>query len=358
MRHLFLWLFLILTAVTACQSATTTTPTPPAPTHTAVPVPTINQPPPAATTDSADTPSPEPSPAPADTLADAGEIAYQHLIALSDGIGSRVAGSAGEKEAAQYIADAFAEMGYSATVQPFTFSAEDGRSGVPSANVMAVKEGESARELIVGAHYDTVAIGQGADDNASGVAVLLETAERIRDVETPYTIRFIAFGAEEEGLHGSTFYVNQMSAEDIAKTVAVINLDALAAGDITYIYGSPGSAGDIRDWTLDLAEAEGLALQTQAGLNPEYPVGTTCDCSDHAPFAEIGIQYAYFEATNWLLGRRDGYTQVDLSLGEQGEIWHTEHDTIAYLEETFPGRIQSHFTLFVTALYHVLTDYS
>lgn len=285
-----------------------------------------------------------------------GSLAYQHLLALSNDIGPRVAGTPAEKQAATYIATALTQIGYTPTTQPFTFTGRDGNTH-PSANIIALKEGQSPRELIVGAHYDSVAIGRGADDNASGVAIMLEAAERLYAIDTPYTIRFIAFGAEEVGLHGSTFYANQMSADDIANTVAMINLDALAAGDNTYIYGSPGTAGAIRDWTLEWATAEGLPLQTQEGLNPEYPIGTTCDCSDHAPFADIGIPYAYFEATNWTLGQRDGYTQVDLTLGVQGRIWHTEHDTIAYLEQTFPGRLQSHLTLFATALHHILTEY-
>jgi Zn-dependent M28 family amino/carboxypeptidase len=299
-------------------------------------------------------PVPLSSPSPA---APPGSLAHQHLLALSEDIGQRVAGRPAEKQAATYIATAFTEIGYTPTTQPFTFTGENGDT-LPSANVIAVKAGQSPRELIVGAHYDTVAIGRGADDNASGVAVLLEAAERVYAIDTPYTIRFIAFGAEEEGLQGSTFYANQMTPAAIANTIAMINLDALAAGDYTYIYGSPGAAGAIRDWTLEWAAAEGLPLQTQQGLHPEYPIGTTCDCSDHAPFAEIGIQYAYLEATNWLLGQRDGYTQVDMSLGEQGQIWHTEHDTITYLEETFPGRTQSHLTLFATALHHILTEFS
>jgi alkaline phosphatase isozyme conversion protein len=348
-KRAVVWLLLFWVVVSACQSPTATT-TPPAPTNTATPLPIATEPPLTNPTDAL-------SPTPADPLADAGAIAYQHLFVLSEGIGQRVAGSPAETEAVQYIATAFENMGYSPTTQPFTFTAKDGRTGVPSANVIAVKEGQSGRELIVGAHYDTVAIGRGADDNASGVAVMLEAAERVHDLATPYTIRFIAFGAEEEGLQGSTFYANQMSAAEIANTVAMINLDSLAAGDYTYIYGSPGAAGAIRDWMLDVAAAEGLELQTQAGLNPEYPIGTTCDCSDHAPFEEIGIQYAYFEATNWTLGQRDGYTQIDMSLGELGEIWHTEYDDIDYLNGTFPGRVQSHLTLFVTALYHILTGF-
>ena len=62
----------------------------------------------------------------------------------------------------------------------------------------------------------------------------------------------------------------------------------------------------IRDWVIARASENGQELQTQPGENPEFPAGTTCDCSDHAPFAEAGIQYIYFEPTNWSLGNKDG----------------------------------------------------
>ncbi len=65
--------------------------------------------------------------------------------------------------------------------------------------------GRSPKEIIIGAHYDSADEGTGADDNASGVAVMLETAELVANLQTPYTIRFIAFGSEENGLDGSVF---------------------------------------------------------------------------------------------------------------------------------------------------------
>jgi Zn-dependent M28 family amino/carboxypeptidase len=186
---------------------------------------------------------------------------------------------------------------------------------------------------------------------------LLEAAERVKDIATPYTLRFITFGSEEEGEKGSTYYVSQMSKEDIARTAAMVNLDSLTAGDFTYIYGTRGQAGSVRDWTLNKARSRGLNLITQPGLNPQYPAGTTGDFSDHAPFRLAGIQYAYLEATNWNLEDKDGYTQVDLKLGEKGQIWHTRFDTLDYLDRTFPGRVDAHLNLFATLLVDILTEY-
>jgi Zn-dependent M28 family amino/carboxypeptidase len=189
------------------------------------------------------------------------------------------------------------------------------------------------------------------------VAVLLEAARRIKDRHTPYSIRFVFFDSEETDLEGSRYYVSKMSKEDIKNTVAMINLDSLAVGDYTYIYGNEGKAGVIRDWVLDYASQNNLPLITQPGKNPDYPAGTTVDASDHVAFLYAGIQYAYFEATNWDLGELDGYVQVDPTLGKDGEIWHTQFDNLDYITKTLPGRLEDHLSLFSNVLMHILTEY-
>jgi alkaline phosphatase isozyme conversion protein len=284
-----------------------------------------------------------------------GEIALSHVTYIANEIGPRPAGTEEESQTAQYILNTLKDLGYAPEIQ--TFTAMEKIGSVESANIVAVKQGLSPHEIIVGAHYDSVQIGTGADDNASGVGVLLEMAQRIKDVSTPYTIRFILFGAEEIGLEGSKSYASQMKEDEIRNTVAMINLDSLIAGDIAYVYGDAGEAGVIRDWTLEYAKGQNLDLQTQPGANPEYPPGTTGDFSDHAPFKALGIPYTYFESTNWALGDEDGYTQVSPQYGKNGRIWHTPYDTIAYIDTTFPGRLQDRLNLFVTVLEGILTEY-
>ena len=298
--------------------------------------------------------------APAQTVATAG-TARDHLTVLSGEIGSRPAGSLSEQRAADYIAGVFRRIGYETVRQPFSFISRE-RGGRPrtleSSNVIAIKSGDSDRELIVGAHYDSAGPGRGADDNASGVGVMLEVAAAVREVATPYTVRFVAFGAEERGLTGSRHYVAGMEAAEIRNTVAMINVDSLIAGDIAYVYGSEGDSGVLRDWILDRAAGSDAGLVTQGGANPEYPAGTTGDFSDHAPFENAGIEYAYFESTNWALGERDGYVQVDPRYGEGGYIWHTPYDTLDYIETHFPGRADARLQLFSRMLYRVLTEFS
>ena len=287
----------------------------------------------------------------------AGEKARQHLAYLSDELGQRVAGSQTERQARDYIAGQFESFGYVTEVQEFSVTEDDGGDSISlrSANVIALKPGRSQREIIVGAHYDsTDDAGLGADDNASAVGVMLEAAERIQALETPFTIRFIAFGSEEINLNGSATFVSQMTRAEIDNTIAMINLDSLAAGDNTYIYSDEGQKARLRDWTLTWAGQNSLDLQTIRDVDLTY---NGYGISDHFAFQQVGIPFVYFEATNWNLGDQDGYTQVAQEYGEDGKVWHTRYDTLAYLDETFPGRVDAHLNLFTRCLLAILTQY-
>ncbi len=97
------------------------------------------------------------------------------------------------KAAAQYIRGSFEDLGLEVEADSFSFR------GVAHDNIVAVKEGEdpSAPRVLIGAHYDSVQGTPGADDNASGVAALLETARLLAPESHPATIEFVAFNLEE-----------------------------------------------------------------------------------------------------------------------------------------------------------------
>lgn len=281
-----------------------------------------------------------------------GYEAFKVMKHLSDQIGARVAGTEQDVQAQRYIAERFAKMGLDVERQKFGYVKEDGTE-VRTQNVVATKKGSSAQVLIVGAHYDSVDAGQGADDNASGVGVLLETAKNAAGKPTPYTIKFVAFGAEEEGARGSEHYVSLMSKQEKKNTVAMINLDSLAAGDVLYLNAGTEGQGFVRDLGLETAKSLGLELAVNPGLNPAYPAGTTGDWSDHGPFQRAGISIGYFEATNWTIGDLDGYTQNE----KDGAIWHTPKDNLAYIQETYPGRVERHLNASVRILTRMALDF-
>lgn len=88
-------------------------------------------------------------------------------------------------------------VGYEYMAQPFTMTSADGVTPCYGENLIFSKQGASDRVIVVGAHYDCVEQTFGTDDNASGVGVLLELASIYSTKESPYTIRFILFSAEE-----------------------------------------------------------------------------------------------------------------------------------------------------------------
>jgi Zn-dependent M28 family amino/carboxypeptidase len=129
---------------------------------------------------------------------------------LAGTIGERNLWSYGALErAAQYISTQLTTSGYTARRQTFDLAK------LPLSNVEAVLEGtaRAAEIVIIGAHYDTVAGCPGANDNASGVAAVLELAQRFSGQSQPRTIRFVAFVNEEppffQTAHmGSAVYAN------------------------------------------------------------------------------------------------------------------------------------------------------
>ena len=199
-----------------------------------------------------------------------GDLAYEHLEYLTEEIGVRVTGTEGAEDAADYIIDQFSQMGYDVEIQPFTF---DRRGTIyTSENIIATKHGKFDQTVIVGAHYDSVServceedgnVSSGAGDNASGVGVMLEAAEVLSNYKTKGTIKFIAFGAEEMGLRGSRYYASQMSDEEIANTVTMIDLDSVGVGDFFYVYaGLDDNPGWARDLALKIGQRIGHDLRT------------------------------------------------------------------------------------------------
>jgi hypothetical protein len=149
----------------------------------------------------------------------------------------------GNKLAAAYLQQTYASFGYDAQLQWFEpRTALDGRT----ANVVATLKGTVNPELIyvVSSHYDSVAIGPGADDDSSGTAALLETARIMAGHPQPATIVFASFTGEEAGLLGSREFVRRAVADKL-QVVGALNNDMVGWAndhrlDNTIRYSNPG----------------------------------------------------------------------------------------------------------------------
>ena len=177
----------------------------------------------------------------------------------SDSLEGRDTGSEGEAKAAAYLASRFEALGLKGAgdsasyFQSFSFkphppntkhgggdTATLGMAIVKERigrNVVAMVDNGSSETVIIGAHYDHLGYGDegslhtgepmihnGADDNASGVAVMLILAERLKSETLTSNVLFIGFSGEEKGLYGSNYYVDNPTI-DLENVRYMINMD-------------------------------------------------------------------------------------------------------------------------------------
>jgi Zn-dependent M28 family amino/carboxypeptidase len=117
-----------------------------------------------------------------------------------------------------------------------------------ASNVIAETPGGNAKHVVMaGAHLDSVEAGPGINDNGTGTAALLEIAEETSDlgIAPKNKIRLAWWGAEEEGLIGSTEYVDSLKKSEAKKIALYLNFDMLGSPNFTrLIYDGDGSAFD------------------------------------------------------------------------------------------------------------------
>ena len=119
------------------------------------------------------------------------------------------------------------------------------RGDVTTYNVLAEsKSGDPNNVVMAGAHLDSVNSGPGIQDNGSGSAAILEVAEQMAKVKPLNKVRFAWWGAEESGLVGSTYYVNNLSSEEQAKIALYLNFDMIGSPNhVFFIYDGDDSDG-------------------------------------------------------------------------------------------------------------------
>ena len=218
---------------------------------------------------------------------------------LAGRIGPRLATGASFRRAADWVAARFRRLGYDVSRQAFPVPA--GSSwGVPvaagrSANVVATPPGfDAARpHRLVGAHLDTVAVAPGAEDNASGVAVVLELARLAAAEEPTLPTVFVAFGAEEpvgsgDALHhfGSRHYVATMSRPERRGLRAMASFDRVGVGAVVPVCTGPLSPDAVQRAVLRTAR------------RIDVPAAS-CEntASDHWSFEQAGYPVVRFGST-------------------------------------------------------------
>lgn len=207
------------------------------------------------------------------------EFALGYATYLCQEIGPRPAGGVGEKRAATYLTRQLKRLGYQVEQQgPLALGKPKQHTTNIIGRVAKVVDGP---RVIIGAHYDTVS-GQvpGANDNASGVAVVLEIARLLAGKSLPYTPEFVFFGGEERQASGASLTGSRGYVCHIKKPVAaMINVDMVGRGEQLYAWVAAGHSNYLT--SLLTRSATALTLPLRAGK--EDPA------SDHSSFARAGI---------------------------------------------------------------------
>ena len=221
----------------------------------------------------------------------------------------RAAGSPGGLAARAWVAGRFKDIGVQpvsgAYVHPFTFTrmTMSGRQEGEGANVLGMCVGTDPKlpYFIVSAHYDHLGVrdGQiypGADDNASGVAVILEIAAYCQKNPLRHSIVFAAFDAEERGLQGArAFLVKPPMPQD--RIGLNVNLDMVSRNDKRELF----VAGTYHHPNLK-APLEAVARRAPITVlfGHDKPVAVAggvedwTNQSDHGPFHAAKIPFVYF----------------------------------------------------------------
>ena len=293
--------------------------------------------------------------------AEYGDNAYAFMTQLQSNYPYRMVNSSNGMLAGaeEWLKAQIVTMGYEYMTQPFTKTSSDGVTPCYGENLIFSKQGASDRVIVIGAHYDCVEHTFGTDDNASGVGVLLELASIYSTKESPYTLRFILFSAEEPGCLGSQYYVENLSQEERDRIACMINIDTIAAGDNMYLYGGAvdENGSIVRDWAVYQAQSAadllGLPMSFHPDVNDSFPTPTKTTASDQMAFSNVGIPYVYCEASNWNGEPYTNFYETSNPNVVGGTVMHNaEYDNLTFIENTFGTRAYEHLQA-----YSKLLDY-
>lgn len=131
------------------------------------------------------------------------------------------------------------------TARVFTSTASETRK---TKNVIAdTRKGDASKTLVVGAHIDGALAGAGINDNGSGASTTLEIAEEFAEagIKPRQKVRFAFWGAEESGLLGAEYYVNQLGPDGVGDIFANLNFDMLGSKNyVRFVYDGDGNGGE------------------------------------------------------------------------------------------------------------------
>jgi len=210
----------------------------------------------------------------------------------------RKPGTAGHQWANELIVNQFQEIGLEKIGEGYLQSAfsEDGKRIL---NIHGLIRGSSERYMLITAHYDHLGerdseIYYGCDDDASGVASMLEIARYFKTNPTQHSLIFIAFDREEEGLLGSKYWAEN-PVIPLEKIDLIFNMDMVSKNDKNEIYASGAYHHSYLKSPIEEVGEGFKSLSVRFGH--DRPMSGPDDwtyASDHGPFLRKGVPHIYF----------------------------------------------------------------
>jgi len=214
-------------------------------------------------------------------------------------LGIKTTGSVKNADALAWIKNKYISYGYSASQiveDPFTFG------NTSSKNLVITKTGTvyPNKYVIICGHFDSI-YGPGVNDNGSGTSIILEAARILRNVPTEYSIKFIHFSGEEQGLRGSTHYVNNVAYQNGTRVLdikLVFNLDQVGGvmgNNNNTVYCDQDQAGPTSNNAASAAVTQQLRNCT-ALYSPLQTAVDPAEDTDYIPFERKGeVITGFFE---------------------------------------------------------------
>jgi len=230
------------------------------------------------------------------------DLIYEYLSVIVS-FGPRMTSTYGCEKTAEYIYNIFRDLGLQVRYQNWSEFGNRYNPGLyHSSNIEAILPGtdtESDELIIFNAHYDSVEVSPGADDDGSGVAAVLAAAFALSKFEFRHDIAFVCFSGEEIGLLGSKVYSRE-AYENHRNILIEFNADMIGyatskeAGDSFRMYGTQ----DI-DWFLDEIEVLSNQHDLHFDFNRRILSEDRKGGSDYSSFTRYGYEAVAFFEGQW-----------------------------------------------------------
>lgn len=299
-------------------------------------------------------PTPVAGPAPiAPASARSGDALMRRIETLADaGMEGRATGTAGGRRARAFVEAEFRAAGLQPAgrdgfLQPFSVAPRRGSTErLEAANVLGRCASRvpkvDAPVVVVSAHYDHVGVrgGQvyrGADDNASGVTVLLDLAAQCVARPFMHDVVFAAFDAEEVGLEGARAFLAAPPV-DRSRIALNVNLDMVSRSDRREIFiAGTHQTPRLRRLLAPVAERAAVTVRFGHDVPGTGPDDWTQQ-SDHGPFHDAGIPFAYFGVEDHADYHRPSDTPEKIAPGFVRDVAALVLDALRTLDAALPLR--------------------